>query len=89
MLDSGGLKPETLKKRKTVLDAFAKYIGENYDIGPIRLLLERDRPLIEQAFIEFFSILTVRKRIADGSMTEMIPKKATFEFWKSIKWYNG
>ena len=80
---SGGLKPATLRKWQKIAEAFSKYISENYGLDSIKTLLEGDKAQIETSVTEFMGTLTVKKRKEDGSMEELRPKKATFDFWKT------
>ena len=83
MMESGGLKPATLRKRQKVGEAFSKYISENYGLDSIKTLLEGDKAQIETSVTEFMGTLTVKKRRENGSMEELQPKKTTFDFWQT------
>ena len=49
MMESGGLKPATLRKRQKVGEAFSKYNSENYGLDSIKTLLEGDKAQIEKS----------------------------------------
>ena len=53
MMESGGLKPATLRKRQKVGEAFSKYNSENYGLDSIKTLLEGDKAHIEKSVTEF------------------------------------
>ena len=83
MMESGGFKPATLRKRQKVGEAFSKYNSENYGLDSIKTLLEGDKAQIETSVTEFMGTLTVKKRRENGSMEELQPKKTTFDFWQT------
>ena len=53
MMESGGLKPATLRKRQKVGEAFSKYNSENYGLDSIKTLLEGDKAQIEKSVTLF------------------------------------
>ena len=59
-------------------------LHSNYGLDSMKTLLEDgDKAQIEKSVTEFMGTLTVKKRKEDGSMEELRPKKATFDFWKT------
>ena len=82
LVQNGGLKSDTLQKRKKVGADFTKFVDETLSTT-VKELLALERSVLEQAIIKYFGTLTVSQRKEDGSMVQVVPKRNTLDGYRS------
>ena len=82
MVSDGGLKPETLARRKRVRAAFQAFTVQHYE-KDVTELINGPKEDLSKAVCAFLSTLCVNKRQSDLKMAQVLPKQNTLDYYKT------
>ena len=82
LVKNGGLKPDTLQRRKKVGEDFSKFVEETLAM-PVQDLISGERAQLEQAVIKYFG--TIRLKSEENRKTELAMMDKMLDFVMASK----
>ena len=82
MVEKGGLKPDTLKRRAKALEDLGNFLTANHGLSVDEALAN---PGLEDFLMEFFESLRVEQKDKNGQAQDLSPKGRTMDSVRSKK----